>query len=75
MPDPVEPEAAEPAEEGEEETAQIPFDSEGLTDDQKAEILEKFNEGQPPTVNTPTLAKDYGVSIKTIWGIIKNRPK
>ncbi len=55
--------------------APVPFDDEDLTEDQKAEILEKFNEGLPPSVNTPTLAKEYGVSIKTIWGVIRNRPK
>lgn len=46
---------------------------EGLTDDQIDEIIEKFNEGVPPSTSSAELAKEYGVSIKTIWGIIRNR--
>ncbi len=52
-----------------------PFDYYLLTDEMKAEILEKFNEGLPPSTNTPTLAKEYKVSIKSIWHVIKNRPQ
>lgn len=60
--------------EQEEKTANAVFDydDEGLSDDEKAEIIEKFNGGQGGTP-TNVLAKEYGVSIKTIWGVIKNR--
>lgn len=49
-------------------------DDEDLTAAEKYEILEKFREGAGG-VTTQELAREYGVNIKVIWGVIKNRPQ
>lgn len=53
----------------------MPPDAAGLSEEDKEDILAKFNGGQPPHVSSSDLAKEYQVSIKAIWWVIRTRPQ